>query len=73
MRIGRIRPRSLGRPHPTETEMAEDKIKGNQTLAARLGQLDKRVEEIDALVATPEVASNLICSTRKITSPERGV
>jgi peptide chain release factor 1 len=27
-----------------------------QTLAARLGQLDKRVEEIDALVSLPEVA-----------------
>ena len=38
--------------------MAEDKAKGNQTLAARLGQLDKRVEEIDALVATREVASD---------------
>jgi len=37
--------------------MAENQPKAPpQTLAARLGQLDKRVEEIDTLVALPEVA-----------------
>jgi peptide chain release factor 1 len=43
---------------PEETAMAEDRPEPNPTLSARLGQLDQRVEEIDALVATPEVASN---------------
>ncbi|KPK50671.1 MAG: hypothetical protein AMK72_01675, partial [Planctomycetes bacterium SM23_25] len=38
--------------------MAGEKSKPKQTLAARLGQLDKRVEEIDALVGLPEVASD---------------
>ena len=38
--------------------MAENQSNKTQTLAARLGQLDKRVEEIDALVSTPEVASH---------------
>ena len=36
--------------------MAEQETRKGGTLAARLGQLDKRVSEIDALVATPEVA-----------------
>ena len=38
--------------------MVEDKAEQPQTLAARLGQLDKRVQEIDALVAMPDVASD---------------
>ena len=38
--------------------MVEDKAEQQQTLAARLGQLDKRVQEIDALVAMPDVASD---------------
>ena len=37
--------------------MAEN-AKAPQTLAARLGQLDKRVEEIDAMISLPEVASS---------------
>ena len=37
--------------------MGEAKPKVSQTLAARLGQLDKRVEAIDALCAQPEVAT----------------
>jgi peptide chain release factor 1 len=37
--------------------MAELEVKKGRTLAARLGQLDKRVEEIDACVSTPEVAA----------------
>ena len=38
--------------------MADALPQKNQTMAARLGQLDKRVEEIDALVSQPEVASS---------------
>jgi peptide chain release factor 1 len=37
--------------------MADVQSPKTQTLAARLGQLDKRVEEIDSLVSLPEVAS----------------
>ena len=37
--------------------MGEIEPKKGGTLAARLGQLDKRVEEIDRLVSTPEVAA----------------
>ena len=37
--------------------MAEAKKQEPQTLAARLGQLDKRVEEIDTLCSLPEIAS----------------
>ena len=51
--------------------MAEKQAKTTpQTLAARLGQLDKRIEEIDALISLPEVAS----SAAKMTSlmQERG-
>ncbi|MCX5684313.1 MAG: hypothetical protein NT049_11590, partial [Planctomycetota bacterium] len=36
--------------------MAENLSKAPLTLAARLGQLDKRVEEIETLVSLPEVA-----------------
>ncbi len=36
--------------------MAEADAKSDPTLAARLGQLDRRVEEIDGLVSQPEVA-----------------
>jgi peptide chain release factor 1 len=36
--------------------MAETQPKAPQTLAARLGQLDKRVDEIETLVSLPEVA-----------------
>jgi peptide chain release factor 1 len=39
-----------------EFPMAETQAPKNQTLAARLGQLDKRVEEIDTLMSLPEVA-----------------
>ena len=37
--------------------MAETKKQEPQTLAARLGQLDKRLEEIDTLCSLPEIAS----------------
>jgi len=37
--------------------VADAKSKPPQTLAARLGQLDKRVEEIDLLCSQPEVAT----------------
>jgi len=36
--------------------MAEAQSQKGQTLAARLGQLDKRVEEIDMMISLPEVA-----------------
>ena len=36
--------------------MADNQTKTPQTLAARLGQLDKRVEEIDTLISLPEMA-----------------
>jgi peptide chain release factor 1 len=40
-----------------EAPMAELEARKGETLATRLGQLDKRVREIDTLVSTPEVAS----------------
>jgi peptide chain release factor 1 len=38
--------------------MVEPQTKKGETLAARLGQLDKRVEEIDQVVSTPEVGGD---------------
>jgi len=38
--------------------MVEPQTKKGETLAARLGQLDKRVEEIDRVVSTPEVGGD---------------
>jgi len=43
--------------------MAADQPQKAEPLAARLGKLDKRVEEIDALVSTPEVASEPVRMT----------
>jgi peptide chain release factor 1 len=37
--------------------MAENQTKAPQTLAERLGLLDKRVAEIDAMIAQPEIAT----------------